>query len=72
MRYKGAENQDGSPRQLTNMINVFAQEPNDFSIDFVIKTIISHLANLQIVPDDLFVSWGDKRTMFSDFKPKSE
>lgn len=72
MRYKGTENQNGSPRQLTNMINVFAQEPNDFSIDFVIKTVISHLANLQIVPDDLFVSWGDKRTMFSDLKPKSE
>lgn len=72
LRYKGVEKQDGSPRLPNGMINVFAQEPNDFSIDFVIKTVISYLANLQIVPDDLFVSWGDKRTMFSDLKPKSE
>ena len=72
IRYKGVEKQNGSVRQPNGMINVFAQEPNDFSIDFVIKTIISHLANLQIVPDDLFVSWGNKRTMFSDLKPKSE
>lgn len=72
IRYKGVENQDGSPRLPNGMISVFAQEPNDFSIDFVIKSVISHLANIQIVPDDLFVSWGDKRTMFSDLKPKSK
>lgn len=71
MRYKGVENQDGSPRQLTHMLDVFATEPNDFSIDFVIKTVISHLANIQITPDDLFVCWGDKRTKFSDLKSKS-
>jgi hypothetical protein len=70
MRYKGTKNQDGSPRQLTHMINVFAEEPNNFSIDFVLKTVISHLANLQIVPDDLFFSWGDERTTFNDFEIK--
>ena len=72
MRYKGVEKQDGTPRQLTHLLNIFAQEPNDFSIDFVIKTVVSHLSNMQIVPDDLFVSWGDKRTMFSELKPKDE
>lgn len=70
VRYKGTKNQDGSPRQLTHMINVFAEEPNNFSIDFVLKTVISHLANLQIVPDDLFFSWGDERTTFNDFEIK--
>jgi hypothetical protein len=72
MRYKGVEKQNGSIRLPNGMINVFSQEPNDFSIDFVIKTVISHLANIKIVPDDLFVSWGDKRTMFSDLIPKSK
>jgi hypothetical protein len=69
-RYKSEELQDGTPRQLTGLLNIFASEPNDFTIDFVLKTIISHLANMQIVPDDLFSSWGDKRTRFSSLKPK--
>lgn len=68
--YRGSENQDGTPRQLTGLLDIFASEPNDFSIDFVLKTVISHLANMQIVPDDLFISWGDKRTTFSMLKPK--
>lgn len=68
MRFKGTEKQNGTPRQPTGSISVFAEEPNDFSIDFVIKTIISHLANFSIVPDDLFVSWGLKRTKFSDYR----
>lgn len=62
---------DGATRQLTGFLNVFASEPNDFSIDFVLKTVISHLANFQITPDDLFVNWGDKRTTFSMLKPKN-
>jgi len=60
-------------RQLvTGMINVFACEPNDFSIDFVLKTIISQLANIRVVPDNLFTAWGDKRTKFSALKPKQK
>lgn len=69
-KYKGSELVGNSTRQLTGMLNIFACEPNDFSIDFVLKTVVSHLANLQIVPDDLFTSWGDKRTKFSTLKPK--
>lgn len=57
-------------RQLTGSINIFACEPNDFSIDFIIKTVMSHLANMSVVPDDLFVSWGDKRTKVSTLKPQ--
>lgn len=70
IRYNGAENQDGTPRQITGLLDIFASEPNDFSIDFVLKVVISHLANMQIVPDDLFIKWGDKRTKFSALKPK--
>jgi hypothetical protein len=70
--YNGAMQQaNGTTRQLNGAINIFACEPNDFSIDFVIKTVVAHLANMNIVPDDLFVSWGDKRTRFSTLKPKS-
>jgi hypothetical protein len=69
--YDGAkQNSRGVLRQLSGAINIFACEPNDFSIDFVIKTVVSHLANMNIVPNDLFVSWGDKRTRFSTLKPK--
>lgn len=62
----------GAIRQLDGMINVFACEPNDFSIDFVLKTVISHLANMQVVPNNLFTAWGDKRTKFSALKPKQK
>jgi hypothetical protein len=62
---------DRATRQLTGFINIFACEPNDFSIDFVLKTVVSHLANFRIVPDDLFINWGDKRTTFSMLKPKN-
>jgi hypothetical protein len=69
--YNGAKlSANGTTRQLNGAINVFACEPNDLSIDFVIKTVVSHLANMNIVPDDLFVSWGNKRTRFSTLKPK--
>lgn len=61
---------DNTLRQLNGNINIFACEPNDFSIDFVIKTVMSHLANMSVVPDDLFVSWANKRTTFSALKPK--
>lgn len=57
-------------RQLTGSINIFACEPNDFSIDFVIKTLMSHLANMSVVPNDLFVSWGDRRTTVSVLTPQ--
>ena len=62
---------DGATRQITGFLNIFASEPNDFSIDFVLKTVVSHLANFQIVPDDLFINWGDRRTTFSMLKPKN-
>lgn len=70
-RYNGAESKNAM-RQINGMLNIFACEPNDFSIDFVLKTVVSHLANIQIVPDNLFISWGDKRTTFSTLKPKNK
>lgn len=72
MVYKGATmSANGTMRQLNGNINIFACEPNDFSIDFVLKTVVSHLANMSVVPDDLFISWGDKRTTFSMLQTKN-
>lgn len=71
MRYMGKDMKELTRLPINGELLVFSEQIK-FNIDFVIKTIISHLSNLQIVPDNLFVSWGDKRTMFSDLKPKSE
>lgn len=57
-------------RQLTGLLNIFTQEPNDFSIDFVLKTIVSHLTNYQVTPNDLFSEWGEERTKFSTIRPQ--
>ena len=54
----------------TGTIRLFRKENNGFTIDFIIKSVISQLANLQIAPDELFIQWGDKRTKFSDIAPK--
>lgn len=70
-KHNGAQSKSAI-RQFHGMLNIFACEPNDFSIDFVLKTVVSHLANMQIVPDNLFISWGDKRTTFSTLKPKNK
>lgn len=70
-RVNGRDTRNTAIRQLEGTINIFACEPNDFSIDFILKTVVSHLANMQIVPHNLFTSWGDKRTTFSSLKPKN-
>lgn len=53
-------------RLSTNQIDIFAA-PFNRSIDFVIKGVISQLANIEVVPDYVFTSWGDARTKFRDF-----
>ena len=63
----GSENSPENRLRLsTNQIDVFAL-PFNRSIDFVIKGVISQLANIEVVPDYVFTSWGDARTKFRDF-----
>lgn len=63
----GSENSPENRLRLsTNQIDVFAL-PFNRSIDFVIKGVISQLANIEVVPDYVFTSWGDARTKFIDF-----
>lgn len=49
----------------SNQIDVFAY-PFNRSIDFILKGVISQLANIEIVPDYVFQDWGDRRTKFSE------
>lgn len=56
-------------RRLGGEIDVFANAINK-DIDFVIKGIISQLANIEVVPGDLFAPWGDERTKLTHLEPK--
>lgn len=59
-------------QQLPNgALNIFNDAAvNGYTIDFVLKTIISHCANASITPDNLFNAWGNRRTRFSNIRPK--
>ena len=39
------------------------------TIDFVLKSVVSLLANIQVVPDSVFEDWGDRRTRFAEITP---
>lgn len=53
-------------RWTTGQLDVFAA-PFNRTINFVIKGVISQLANIEIVPDYVFDSWGDFRTKYNDW-----
>lgn len=55
-------------RRSTNEIDVFAA-PFNRNISFIIKGVISQLANIEVVPGDTFTAWGDRRTKFNDLYP---
>lgn len=55
-------------RRSTNEIDVFAN-PFNRTIDFVMKGVISQLANIEVVPSYVFEGWGDRRTRFAEFYP---
>ena len=46
------------------------QEFNLLTIERVIKLVMSKLANIQIVPNDLFSSWAPRRTTFGYYNPE--
>lgn len=41
-------------------------------LDYILKGVISKLANIEVVPDYVFDSWGDDRTRYLDLIPKEE
>ena len=58
-------------RRSTNQIDVFA-EPFNRTINFVLKGVVSQLANIEIVPDYVFEAWGDFRTRYNDWMSYEE
>lgn len=60
---RGAENR---LRWSTGQLDVFAA-PFNRTINFVIKGVISQLANIEVVPDYVFDAWGDYRTKYQDW-----
>lgn len=60
----------GGARDISNMISIFAHKPN-MSIEFVLKTVLSQLTNISVVPDDTFDGFPN-RTTYLDLKPKKE
>lgn len=54
-------------RRVSGEIDVFRNFVN-MDISFILKGVISRLANIEVVPDYVFESWGDKRTKFVELK----
>ena len=56
---------------ISGNIKIFTMEAvNGYTIDFVLKAVISQLANMSVAPDELFNLWPEKRrTKFNDFSP---
>lgn len=52
-------------------IDLFARTTNK-DISFILKGIISKLANIEVCPTSLFNEWGDKRTRFLDLQPDKQ
>lgn len=58
-------------RRITGEIDVFANRIN-MDISYILKGVISQLANVEIVPSYVFDSWGDERTKFIELEPDNE
>lgn len=58
-------------RYTSGNIDIF-QNPFNRNLDFVMKGVVSQLANIEIVPDNTFVGWGDRRTRWADIVPSEE
>ncbi len=56
-------------RRSTNQIDVFIA-PINRSLDFILKGVISQLANIEVVPDYVFEDWGDRRTKYAELYPE--
>lgn len=56
-------------RIISGEIDVFANRLN-MDISFILKGVISQLTNIEVVPGNIFDSWGDDRTKFIELQPK--
>lgn len=58
-------------RRPSGEIDIFANRIN-MDIGFILKGVISQLANVEVVPGYVFDSWGNDRTKFIELKPKEK
>lgn len=58
-------------RRISGGFDVFA-DPFNRTINFIMKGVISQLANIEVVPSTVFESWGDRRTTFAELYPAAE
>lgn len=58
-------------RRITGEIDVFSNRMN-MDIDFILKGVMSQLANVEIVPSYVFESWGNDRTKYIELIPKDK
>lgn len=55
-------------RRSSNQIDIFVS-PINRPLDFILKGVISQLANIEVVPDYVFEDWGDRRTRWAELYP---
>lgn len=58
-------------RRIGGEIDVFANRIN-MDISYVLKGVISRLANVEIVPGYVFDSWGEDRTKYVELEPEKK
>lgn len=55
-------------RRVTGEIDIFANRIN-MDIGYILKGVISQLANVEVVPGYVFDYWGDQRTKYIELEP---
>lgn len=58
-------------RRVTGEIDIFANRIN-MDLSYILKGVISQLANVEVVPGYVFDSWGEERTTFVELQPKKK
>lgn len=58
-------------RGVSGQVDIFANHIN-MDISYILKGVISQLANVEIVPGYVFESWGDDRTKYIELEPESK
>lgn len=58
-------------RRISGEIDVFANRTN-MDISFILKGVLSQLANVEVIPGYVFDSWGIDRTKYIELQPKTK
>lgn len=58
-------------RRISGEIDIFANRTN-MDLSFILKGVMSQLANVEVVPSHVFNDWGDDRTKYVELEPTKE